>query len=326
MDIFIDWGSTNFHAFLVGGGQVLDRREVAGQGFLKSFVQGPGSSRDDNCSAFLNEALHHWLVHYPDAAVLMCGAVGSREGWVETKYVEAPAGFAEVAAGLIHLTPEQRGCLRDRSVAITSGMAIEHRDGRQDVMRSEEVKGLGAVAHLGRDSALLCIPGTHCKWIRIENGRIIDFHTVMTGDLYGVLSEHGSLAPLFKSTPSVRDGDASFDQGLDLARSGGDLLFDLWQVRSRILHGTKPPGNLQDFLSGILIGHELRQVRAFHPDAREMLLVSDPGTRRLHYRRACEKFGLAVGAEIDSQTAVCVGLTMISQQPTGPHFGRSAGG
>jgi 2-dehydro-3-deoxygalactonokinase len=195
---------------------------------------------------------------------------------------------------------------------------MEHRDGRHDVMRSEEVKGLGATTHAGRDSALLCIPGTHCKWLKVERGKIVNFHTVMTGDLYGVLCEHGSLAPLFNSAPSMDDvgqHDASFDQGLELAASGGDLLVDLWQVRSRKLHAAEPPHSLQSFLSGILIGHELRQIRRFHPTVHETLLVSDPGSRQLFYRRACEKFGLSVSAEIDSETAVCVGLTMVRNHP-----------
>jgi 2-dehydro-3-deoxygalactonokinase len=319
VDIFIDWGSTNFHAFLVRDGSVIDRREVAGHGVLKSFMQAASASRDDDYSVFLNEAVHAWLEQYPEAPVLMCGAVGSREGWVQTKYVEAPAGFAEIAAGLYHLTAAQRGCLRDRSIAVTSGLALEHRDGGHDVMRSEEVKGLGATTHAGQDSALLCIPGTHCKWIKVELGKIVDFHTVMTGDLYGVLSEHGSLAPLFENAPPMDDVAqhyASFDQGLDLAERGGDLLLDLWQVRSRELHAAEPPHSLQSFLSGILIGHEVRQIRRFHPAMRETLLVSDPGTRQLFYRRACERFGLSVSAEIDSETAVCVGLTMIRNHPT----------
>ncbi len=321
MDIFIDWGSTNFHAFLVQDGKVVDRREVAGHGVLKSFVQAPFSSRNYDYSVFLNEAVNAWLTRYPDAPVLMCGAVGSREGWVETKYVEAPAGFGEIVAGLYRLTAEQKGCLGDRSIAVTSGLALEHRDGRHDVMRSEEVKGLGATTHFGRDNALLCIPGTHCKWLKVEGGKIVDFHTVMTGDLYGVLSEHGSLAPLFRNGPPLRDVGqhfGSFDQGLELADNGRDLLVDIWQVRSRELHAGEPPHSLQSFLSGILIGHELRQIRQFHPAAREILLVSDPGSRQVFYRRACERFGLSISAEIDSETAVCVGLTMIRNHLAGP--------
>lgn len=327
MDIFIDWGSTNFHAFLVRDGTVVDRCEVAGHGVLKSFVQAASASRDDDYSGFLRDAVHSWLEQYPQAPVLMCGAVGSREGWVQTTYVEAPAGFGEIAAGVYRLTAAQRGCLRERSIAVTSGLALEHRDGRHDVMRSEEVKGLGATTHAGRDSALLAIPGTHCKWLKIEGGKIVDFHTVMTGDLYSVLSDHGSLAPLFKAAGSANDAAQtydSFDQGLDLANRGRDLLVDLWQVRSRELHAAEPPRDLQAFLSGVLIGHELRQIREIHPTENEILLVSDPGPRQAFYRRACEKFGLAIGAEVGSETAVCVGLTMIRNHGAAFNDGSSA--
>jgi len=321
MDIFVDWGSTNFHAFLVQDGQVKDRREVAGQGVLTAFAQTRLSSRGDNYSMFLKEALEPWLERYPEAPILMCGAVGSREGWVETKYVEAPAGYAEIAAGLYRLSAAQSGCLGGRSIAVTSGLALAHHDGRHDVMRSEEVKGLGALTHLGRENALLCIPGTHCKWLLVERGRIVDFHTVMTGDLYAVLSEHGSLAPLFRNAPASRGtepSDTCFEQGLELARDGRDLLLDLWQVRSRELHAPQPPRDLQAFLSGILIGHELRQARHLYPQISEIVLVSDPGRREMFYRCACARFSLPIGAAVGSETAVRVGLTMIRKQVAGP--------
>jgi 2-dehydro-3-deoxygalactonokinase len=194
-------------------------------------------------------------------------------------------------------------------------MAITHADGRHDVMRSEEVKALGALARLGRDSALLAIPGTHCKWIRVEAGRIVDFHTAMTGDFFGLLSEHGSLAPLFAAAPDDAGLEArSFGQGLALAALGADLLFDVWQVRSRILHAPDPPPSPRSCLSGILIGHEVRQARAFHPGAADVVLVSDPGPRAACYQRACASFGLPVSATVASEAAVHAGLTAIRKE------------
>lgn len=315
MDIFIDWGSTNFHAFLVCAGEVLDRHEVAGQGILTPFGEAAAISRDEAYSSFLAEALGPWLRRYPEAPILMCGAIGSREGWVQARYVEAPAGFGEMAAGLYRFSAKQRGVLAGCAITVASGLAIVHPDGRHDVMRSEEVKGLGAATSLGLDDALLCLPGTHCKWIKVAGGRIVDLNTIMTGDVYGTLCEHGSLAPLFRGPAPADGGEESFGLGLDLASRGADLLSDLWQVRARPLHAARPPADLRAFLSGILIGHEVRQARSLDPAARSVVLVSDPGPRRLFYRRACEKFGLAIGAEVDSETAVCVGLTMIRNHP-----------
>jgi 2-dehydro-3-deoxygalactonokinase len=315
VDIFIDWGSTNFHAFLVHEGEVVDRHEVAGQGILTPFGAAAATSRDAAYSSFLAKSIAPWLERCPQAPILMCGAIGSREGWVQARYVEAPAGFGEMAAGLYRFSATERGELRGRAVAVTSGLAIVHPDGRHDVMRSEEVKGLGAATILGLDDALICLPGTHCKWIRAEGGRIVDLNTIMTGDLYGVLCEHGSLAPLFLGPVATGGGEECFELGLELASRGADLLADLWQVRARPLHAATPPTDLRAFLSGILIGHEVRQALSLDPTARRVVLVSDPGPRRLFYRRACEKFGLAIGAEVDSQTAVCAGLTMIRNHP-----------
>ncbi len=312
--IFVDWGSTNFRAFLWSEGHVAGRMEAAGHGILTSWGEENQAARAPAFGAFLGETLRDWLERHPGCPLLLCGAIGSREGWVQTGYVEAPAGFAEVAKGARVVQELPAGPLTGHTVSIVAGLAQATPDGRHDVMRSEEVKALGAAAHLGHRDAVLCIPGTHCKWIRIEGGRIVALQTVLTGDLFGALCGGHTLAPLLGTAAQAGAAthDASFDRGLELARQGADLLRDLWQVRAVVLHGTDAPADLRAFLSGILIGHEMRERRAVWPEAGRVLLVCDAGERREFYRRAAAAFGLVVAETIDSETAVCAGLARVA--------------
>ncbi|MDP9128183.1 MAG: 2-dehydro-3-deoxygalactonokinase [Pseudomonadota bacterium] len=315
MDILIDWGSTNFRAFFMENGRPVQRLNLAGQGIFKSFAPS-ASSRIGDYSAFLERELAAWLTSKPKASVLMCGMVGSREGWVPTPFAPLPVSFDDLAARLYHLTPEQRGSLPDCDIAIVPGISTCQTDGRFDVIRSEEVKALGALANLGLSDALLCIPGTHCKWVYVESGAVRAFHTLPSGELYGLLHESGSLSLLLREE-SAR-GDApddmhSFDLGMALAKEGQDLLADIWQVRSQKLLSTAPPASLRSYLSGILMGHELKQAQAYFPGLSQVVLIADAGARQMFYKRALNQSGLDVLASIDNETAVCEGLARIGR-------------
>jgi 2-dehydro-3-deoxygalactonokinase len=309
MQIFVDWGSTNFRAFLREDGRTVDRRQAAGGGTLKGFSGRDPAARAAEYSAFFVEQLRDWLARHPDASTYVCGAAGGREGWVETAYSEAPAGIEDVRRNLHKIAPAALGAAAGRNVYIASGCAIAFPDGRHDVMRSEEVKSLGAVAHLGLKDALLAIPGTHGKWVRIAGGKIVHFETALSGEVFGVMSEKGALAAVMRGEPPGMPPDlASFENGLALADEGFDLLTDIWQVRAQKLRASAPPASLRDYFSGILLGHELRQMQKFFPGKPPVVLLADPGAKRELYRRAFARAGWPLQAELDSETSVCAGL------------------
>ena len=54
--------------------------------------------------------------------------------------------------------------------------------GVPDVLRGEETEILGCAADLGKNTQF-CLPGTHTKWVRMDDGKIGSFSTSMTGDL-----------------------------------------------------------------------------------------------------------------------------------------------
>lgn len=305
-DIIVDWGSTNFRAFLVTEGRIADRRVGDGHGVLQLHAQKTSAECHGFYSDILRQHLGQWLAQNPFATVFMCGAIGSREGWIDTGYNEAPAELNALARSLRFLTPEESGNIAGTKICILPGLGIS-RGGRQDMMRSEEIKSLGALFHLGLENGIFCIPGTHCKWVVIRNGKIVDFCSVLTGEVYNTMQVAGSLATLFPKH-AVEQSNAAFDQGLSLAAEGQDLLADLWQVRSQKIRADYPEEHLHSYLSGILIGHEIRQAQCFLRNPEDVILLSDPGPRQDYYRRAIEKLGWRVASVIESETAVCTGM------------------
>jgi 2-dehydro-3-deoxygalactonokinase len=308
MHIFVDWGNTNFRAFLMKDSSIVERYQAAEGGIQKVFTTL--ESRVADYSGFLAKHLGTWLNAYPDARVYITGAAGGREGWVETAYSVAPAGIADVKRNLHKIAAEQLGQAAGRDIYIASGCTIAMADGRHDVIRSEEVKSLGAALHLKRADVLLCIPGTHCKWVKIEGGRIVHFESALTGEIYGILSERGALASLFRlDGPSQQKDMASFDQGLEMAARGFDLLTDLWQVRAQKLRAKNPPADLKSYFSGIMIGHELRQMARLFPGTPPVALLMDAGSKREFYVRAFKWMEWPLKTIVDSETAVVAGLS-----------------
>lgn len=306
MDIFIDWGSTNFRAYLHDGEKVIARKRASDGGTLKGFAKATPSTRAREYSAFLMDQMGDWLDRHT-GAVYICGAAGGREGWVETKYSVAPAGIDDIRRSLYKIGPPYTAGVEAFDIYITTGCCIAYPDGRHDVMRSEEVKSLGAALHLGLTDTLLCIPGTHNKWVHISGGKIVHFETAMSGEIFGLMAEKGALAAVF--SPSEPDTDfASFDKGMELAAEGFDLLTDIWQVRAQKLRAEAPPGSPKAYFNGILLGHEMRQMEKFFSGKPPVVLLADEGSKRLYYRQAFDRFGWKIRAEVDSETSVCTGL------------------
>ena len=180
---------------------------------------------------------------------------------------------------------------RGHPVIIVPGLACTNSLGQPDVMRGEEVQVLGW-AELAGDSAvrerLLCLPGTHTKWVCLENGAITRFTTSMTGELYAILCEHSVLVPRrSNSEPATFDAQA-FEQGVRLAfEHGKDLMHVLFSARSRFLVARDTFGDARSFLSGLLIGADVGSaLRHYTAGKIDIELVGDP--------TLCERFAIAI--------------------------------
>ncbi len=240
--IGIDWGTTSLRAYrLDEAGGVLDQRESA-QGIL--------SVPEGGFAAVLDATIRPWL-DAGEELVLLCGMIGSRQGWREVPYLACPAGPAEVAAAMAPLPlPGARRCL------LVPGLSTRGPEGVPDVMRGEETKLVGLLDELGDAAATLCLPGTHSKWARLEGGRITGFATRMTGETRAVLLNHSILGRL--SAPAREPSDEAFRRGVRRSRERGGLLHHLFGTRALGLMGELAPEETDDYLSGLLIGHEVR--------------------------------------------------------------------
>jgi 2-dehydro-3-deoxygalactonokinase len=240
--IGIDWGTTSLRAYrLDEAGGVLDQRGSA-QGIL--------SVPEGGFAAVLDATIRPWL-DAGEELVLLCGMIGSRQGWREVPYLACPAGPAEVAAAMAPLPlPGARRCL------LVPGLSTRGPEGVPDVMRGEETKLVGLLDELGDAAATLCLPGTHSKWARLEGGRITGFATRMTGETRAVLLNHSILGRL--SAPAREPSDEAFRRGVRRSRERGGLLHHLFGTRALGLMGELAPEETDDYLSGLLIGHEVR--------------------------------------------------------------------
>lgn len=233
--ITADWGTTNRRAYLIDAtGQCVDEFEddkgilsVPSGGFASAVVE-----------------IRDRLGNHP---LLLAGMVGSNRGWVEAPYVPCPAGLDNLVQALVW--PEAG------RTAIVPGVSFQDPD-EADVMRGEEVQLLGAsAAGMMPPDALVCHPGTHNKWARLENGRIARFTTVMTGELFSLLKGHSILSDLLSG--SVDTGDA-FTRGVRKGLDDDRLTAELFKIRARVLLNQAEAGDAASFGSGLLIGTDVR--------------------------------------------------------------------
>jgi 2-dehydro-3-deoxygalactonokinase len=266
--IAVDWGGSSFRAFrLDAAGQVIAQRRCD-QGVL-------------SCRSGFDQVLAQQLADWDEPLVVMAGMIGSRQGWRETPYVDCPASLAQIAGGL---QPLPACALPGREIWIAPGLRSTVA-GRCDVMRGEETQVAGLLPDLGDAVQWICLPGTHSKLVQIEQGCIVDFSTAMTGELFQLLREHSLLGRLMQ--PGQPD-EAAFDRGLDDSAGSDGLLRQLFAVRTHGLFATLPAASLASYLSGLLIGSELRS----RPDGVTQLLLVGADTLTAAYARACARLGI----------------------------------
>jgi 2-dehydro-3-deoxygalactonokinase len=276
--IGVDWGTTSLRAYRIGAdGAVLDRLDRPG-GILTVPAGG--------FPAALAEAIGPWL-GAGETRVLLCGMVGSRQGWVEAPYLRCPAGPAEIAAATIPV-PFEGATLR-----LVPGLTTEDAHGIPDVMRGEETKLVALADTLGGGAHLACLPGTHSKWARLEAGRVAHFTTHMTGEAFAALSQHTILARTSAEGP---DRPEAFARGVARARQGGGLLHHLFGARTLHLMDRLEAAETRSFLSGLLIGHEIAAALAetgAETGVTQVELVGAAGLAAL-YAEALRLSGVAV--------------------------------
>lgn len=285
--VALDWGTTTFRAWLLDGtGSVLDDVRTA-DGAL-TISERPDSARA-RALAFehtFERLCRSWLEEHPGVPVLCAGMAGSNHGWAEAGYLDVPAELGELAE---HLTVVPAG---DSVVHLVPGLRVGGPE--PDVMRGEEVQLVGALTGAAARPATVVLPGTHSKWVRLDGTRVSGFTTAMTGELYGLLMGDSILARLATGEPGTEVTEA-FTRGLDADEARGDergpaaLLFT---ARPLVLAGRLGPAEVADYVSGLLIGSEVRHLLRDTP-AGVVALCGPPATEH-RYRFALERGGATV--------------------------------
>ncbi|MBR1130696.1 2-dehydro-3-deoxygalactonokinase [Bradyrhizobium iriomotense] len=290
--VAVDWGTSSFRLWLVDrAGQVLAERR-SGEGMLAAAKAGFAAVLQSHLAAVEAPA------HLP---VLVCGMAGARNGWVEAGYVDTPAPLAAILKQAAPVPGEAR------DIRILPGIA--QRDASApDVMRGEETQLLGALGLDAAGEALVCMPGTHSKWVRVNDGTVVRFSTFMTGELFSVVSRETILSLAVAGADDAEDV-ASFKAAVKAAFEApafaANLLFGA-RARQLLFGGT--PAAARETLSGTLIGAELAAGLSGALPAAGVALIAS-GRLATLYRHAFD--ALSVTAQpIDADEAVRRGLSM----------------
>lgn len=288
----INWGSTNFRAYRISATGVLVDEVARPAGVA-------GLGREGMVST-MAELVTRWPDH-DRVRVLASGMVGSNIGWVQAPYVQAPASLSDLAAGLVSTR------IGDVAVEVVPGVSCRRAyDDGPDVMRGEEMELFGFAAAHPRWSGLIALPGTHTKWARFEAGRIVDFFTSMSGEMFDRLTTAGLLA-------SIVDGPAAvgpaFHEGVATGRRRQlGLATSLFGARARVMQGALAKPDAASYLRGLLIGAEIADALAVLPDLRAAAvpLVGNGPLCQL-YAAALREEGIA-SQFVDSRTACISGF------------------
>ncbi|RVU38227.1 2-dehydro-3-deoxygalactonokinase [Hwanghaeella grinnelliae] len=247
--IGLDWGTTSLRAHLLDSdGQVLDRRSSA-EGILADQKGGFAET--------FQRVTGGWFDVLPSVPVVASGMITSRNGWVETPYVSVPAGIDELASSLVPFDVSP-SC----TIHFVCGMDQDPPGGTPDIMRGEETQIVGCLSpgcsSLAKGAAgLFVMPGTHSKWISVCEGNLDRFDTYMTGEVFAVLKEHSILGRLMETGGGPMTG--GFERGVSARLdSEASLLRHIFSSRTLALFDRLEPGEIADYLSGLLIGEEVR--------------------------------------------------------------------
>jgi len=285
--IAVDWGTTNLRAYAMGPGDT-----VLAEG---SSDDGMGRLDPDGFEPALLAVIAGWL-GAGVTQVLACGMVGARQGWVEAPYRTTPCAMTSTVP-IIAPTRDPR-----LSVRILPGVCQNR---PADVMRGEETQVAGAL-HLDPNfDGVLCLPGTHTKWIHISAGEIVSFQTAMTGEMFALLAAQSVL----RHSVNTADLDLdAFDDAVSVTLSRPERMAQaLFGIRAEgLLHGQSEPVS-RARLSGLLIGAELAATKPYWLG--QAVLIGGAAPLVALYRRALAAQGVQTAAH-DAKTLTLAGLCL----------------
>jgi 2-dehydro-3-deoxygalactonokinase len=270
--IALDWGTSSFRAYLLGSDGAVQETISAPHGIL--------AVKDAAFDETLETHIGHWNKALP---IMASGMITSRQGWVELPYVACPANLKSIAAA-VHPHTSKQG----RKLFFVPGISTRNVQGIPDVIRGEETQVLGA-SQSGAEHFVT--PGTHSKWIDVENGEIKSFSTYMTGEVFALLKTHSILGRLMTGETN---NPAAFERGVRIGlKDPAGFLHHIFSTRTLALFNEMPTDHLSSYLSGQVIGAEIAHANAKNPAHAQYLILATPALGE-HYMMAMKIAGLTV--------------------------------
>lgn len=259
--IAVDWGTTRLRAWAMAADGTMRAEAVSGDGM--------GGLARDGFEPALLRLIEPWLGAHA-IPVLACGMVGSRQGWAEAPYRAVPARPADLPPVAV---PTRDGRIR---VSVVPGLS---QAAPPDVMRGEETQVAGFLAQSPGFDGVLCLPGTHTKWVRLSAGEVVSFQSFMTGELFDLLAAHSVL----RHSVAAADIDmTAFAEAVDDTLSRPERLAQrLFSIRAEGVLAGLAPAAARGRLSGLLIGAELAGARAFWL-GQDVAVAGAPALARLY--------------------------------------------
>ncbi len=289
----VDWGTSSFRLWLLDAAGTVMAERRSGEGMLAAGTDGFGPILENHLASVAAPG---------DLPVIVCGMAGARQGWIEAPYVTLPAGLDGILAGAVSVPGQSR------DVRILPGLA-QRRDDAPDVMRGEETQLAGVLPLFVTGRHVICMPGTHSKWVEAVDGTISGFATWMTGELFSVLSKQSILRHSLgeAAAPAMPDNPAFVGACAEALAHGGDIGPSLFRIRAATLLHDLTPNEAAARLSGLLIGSEIASARRiFKPEGDKIILVASGALGSLY--AAALKLSGCVVLQADADEAVRTGL------------------
>lgn len=288
--VAVDWGTSSFRLWLMDRQDHVLAERRSGEGMTSASQTG-----------FAQVLNSHLQAVEADAAlpVMICGMAGARQGWMEAGYVDVPAKLSTVLEGAVKVTGETR------DIRILPGIA-QRSEEMPDVMRGEETQLLGSMDQSG--SRLVCMPGTHSKWVSVVGETVERFSSFMTGEVFEALSKQTILKHAMTDAQSFDGSHPAFISALKAAYSRPAMFTNLiFTCRSgQLLHGLDATAAAAR-LSGILIGTEMAGGLSIAGAGTTVQLVAS-GKLQALYEAAFAALGLDC-VTVDADVAVRKGLS-----------------
>lgn len=285
--IAVDWGTSRMRLWaLDSSGNVIDSQ---------SSDTGMAKLARDEFESTLLGLIEPWISDATHKVpVIACGMVGARQGWQEVPYEAVPCRPSIQFSRVETQSP---------NVDVRICWGLKQLD-PADVMRGEETQIAGLLGGSIDYAGVVCLPGTHCKWARLEQGRVTEFQSYMTGEIFDLLSKNSVLR---FSIDGQEWSDELFDAAVRDALSEPETITGrLFGLRAESLVSDHPKGGNAARLSGYLIGLELASTRSYW-ESNEVAIIGASALAR-HYQRALSLVGRAAQL-LDTQQMTLAGLT-----------------